>query len=251
MKQFAKLMLLTLGFGLLAALTGLIGPQPKRTNASAAAAVAVVNTPGVNANQSGPWNVGITGTPNVNVANSPTVNLALGTTVGISGTPDVNLSPGTTVNVGNTPAVTFSNTSTTPLFVDAEVAARNPISGECIAVFDGQGFGQCDIVFFPSQGTLVPTGFRLVIETVSMSAGVCPGTIVLGASLGRNSNPFRTFLFLFPRFASNNNILNFYNDVERVRLYGDSGTAVTFQVSSTSSNCGRADFAISGYLVAQ
>jgi hypothetical protein len=35
--------------------------------------VAVSNTPTVNAQQSGPWNVGITGTPTVNIGSTPTV----------------------------------------------------------------------------------------------------------------------------------------------------------------------------------
>jgi hypothetical protein len=61
--------------------------------------VKVANTPAVNAQQSGPWNVGINGTPNVNVANTPSVTLA--------GTP--------TVNVGSLPAVTLSgNISASP-----------------------------------------------------------------------------------------------------------------------------------------
>ena len=79
MKPFVRLMLMTLGFGLLAALTGLVGPQPPATQAAVAAAVAVVNTPNVNvsnsptvnAQQSGPWNVGINGVPSVNVVSLP------------------------------------------------------------------------------------------------------------------------------------------------------------------------------------
>jgi hypothetical protein len=62
------------------------GPKPPTQ-------VEVINTPlDVNAAQSGPWNVGISGTPNVNVANTP-----LGVNAAQSGTWDVAVS-NTTAN---------------------------------------------------------------------------------------------------------------------------------------------------------
>src|SRR6266567_3278629 len=48
---------------------GTAAPAPSTQN------VNVVNTPTVSAQQTGPWSVGITGTPNINVANMPTVGL--------------------------------------------------------------------------------------------------------------------------------------------------------------------------------
>ena len=187
MKQFGKLMLLTLGFGLLAALTGLVGPQPKRTNAAGAAlAVAVTNTPGVNvantpnvnvantpavnANQAGNWNVGINGTPNVNIANTPTVNLAQGTTVGVTG--------------GN---FSFSNTPSTPLFNrDIDNPANQPIEfALCISV----PAIKCNFVSNSITVPLVPVNGnnvqRVVIEQVS---GVCfvQGDPLLNGSLFTN-----------------------------------------------------------------
>ena len=62
----------------------------------------------VAATQSGPWNVGILGTP--------TFGLAPGSSVAISGTPTVNIASG--LNVGIT-----GNTEATPLWV---VSADNP-----------------------------------------------------------------------------------------------------------------------------
>lgn len=55
--------------------------------------VSVVNTPTVQAQQSGPWTVG--------------AQLAAGTTVGISGTPTVSISGTPTVNVASLPALPF------------------------------------------------------------------------------------------------------------------------------------------------
>ena len=75
-KQFGKILLFALGFGLLAAALSLIPSRPAA--ASGSAPVTVVNTPlpvdvnslpAVQAQQSGAWNVGING--NVQIGNSP------------------------------------------------------------------------------------------------------------------------------------------------------------------------------------
>ncbi len=72
MKQFSKLMLIALGFGILTLALSLVPSKPAR--AAGAAPVMVTNTPlpvqgTVGATQNGLWNVGITGGA-VNVANS-------------------------------------------------------------------------------------------------------------------------------------------------------------------------------------
>jgi hypothetical protein len=91
MKQLAKVMLLALGFGILAVVLSTIPNHPAA--ASGSAPVTVVNT------------------PNVNVANSPTVSLASGTSVGINGSVSVANLP-TVQNVsfnGATQPVTLKN----------------------------------------------------------------------------------------------------------------------------------------------
>ncbi len=72
MKQYSKLMLITLSFGIVTLALSLVPSKP--VGAAGSAPVMVTNTPlpiqgPVNAAQSGPWNVGITGGA-VSVANS-------------------------------------------------------------------------------------------------------------------------------------------------------------------------------------
>lgn len=66
MKEFGKILGLTLGFGILAALLASIPSRPV-AQAAGSAPVIVTNTPAqaVPVSQTGTWNVGITGTPTV------------------------------------------------------------------------------------------------------------------------------------------------------------------------------------------
>jgi hypothetical protein len=100
--------------------------------------VNVVNTPTVNAQQSGAWNVDIAGTPSVLVANFPAT-----TTVGIDGS-----------------ANTVKIDTTNPLPVrDVDNPGRHPIAASC-TINNNQGF--------PCFVTTVPPGKRLVIEMVQL-----------------------------------------------------------------------------------
>jgi hypothetical protein len=104
MKHFAKLMLLTLGIGVVAVV---VSSFPRHTAAAASdpsLPVKVTNTPlpvtgSVNAAVTGTVNANITNTPSVNVSSLPAVQLAAGTTVGVTG--------GT---------FSLANTSATPIF---------------------------------------------------------------------------------------------------------------------------------------
>jgi hypothetical protein len=95
MKQFSKLMLIALSFGISAVALSLLPSKP--VGAAGSAPVTVTNTPlpvsltgtgsisgNVSAAQSGAWNVGINGTPSVNVAGLPL-------SVSISGSPTITL----------------------------------------------------------------------------------------------------------------------------------------------------------------
>lgn len=100
-------------------------PTTVQGTATVTGNVSVTNTPtvglspaanGVQAQQSGAWSVGISGTPTVNlaagtsvgIAGTPTLNLAAGTSVGITGTPTVNLSAGTSVGITGTPTMNLA-----------------------------------------------------------------------------------------------------------------------------------------------
>ena len=215
MKPFARLMVMTLGLGLLAALTGLVGPQPQRTNAAVAAAVAVVNTPNVNvantptvnAQQSGAWNVGINGTPTVNLNNSPTM----------------------------------------PLFNrDVENPARQPFQMLCGVTIGNTGFnnfGNCTL-------TTVPNGKELVIQTVSGLAnfptGVKPSLIQVNTDVGGNHGDY-AFL---ASFSGTDFGRDQYEFIQPVNFYAGANTTVTGSMNITPhANDGFMFLTISGYLV--
>jgi hypothetical protein len=99
----------------------------------------------VAATQSGPWNVGITGTP--------IVGLAPGSAVAISGTPTVNIASG--LNVGIT-----GNSASNPLVV---VSADNPAKSAFTITTPTQ-FSNGPSIFTSEQIAVVPPGQRYVIE---------------------------------------------------------------------------------------
>jgi hypothetical protein len=99
----------------------------------------------VAATESGPWNVGILGTP--------TFGLAPGSSVAISGTPTVNIASG--LNVGIT-----GNTQATPLFV---VNTDNPAKSAFTLTLPTP-FGGLAGAFTITQIGTVPNGQRYVLE---------------------------------------------------------------------------------------
>src|SRR5262252_6427925 len=100
----------------------------------------------VGATQSGTWNVGITGIPSVDVG-TPTVNLGAGNTVGINGT----------VQVG-------SSASSPVLVRDLDAAARHAFQASTTLTLSGSTTIQEATI------TSVPTGKRLVIESIIVQA---------------------------------------------------------------------------------
>jgi hypothetical protein len=150
MTHFIKITLAALGLGLFAVVLLSI-PRHSVKAATAAATpslpVTVVNTPlpvsgTVSANQSGAWTVGVNNFP----ASTP---------------------------------ISFSNTSTTPLFVDTERAARENVSYECTTSIPASGGG--DVVCLP--GYTVPAGQILVIDSVSLFVYLDTGTQISSAAL--------------------------------------------------------------------
>ena len=140
MKQFGKILALTVGFGILAAVLASVPSRPV-AQAMGAAPVFVTN-PG-----SSPVPVSYPTTPTVNVGNTPTVNLGVGNTVGINGS----------VQVGNT--------ATSPVLVrDVDNAARHAFVASGSLVISGT-----DLTSPFTPLTIVPMGKRLVIEYVSVN----------------------------------------------------------------------------------
>lgn len=68
MERWNRMLFMVLALAVLGVALSFTGASP--ATAEALKPVEVVNTPTVNAQQSGSWNVGITGMPNVNVANT-------------------------------------------------------------------------------------------------------------------------------------------------------------------------------------
>ncbi len=119
---------------------GTAAPAPSTQN------VNVVNTPTVSAQQTGPWSVGITGTPNINVANMPTVGLD----------PANN-----SIKVGNDAA--------NPVLVrDIDNPAPNAVRLIAGGSFIDQGSASGAFGTAQFQDFTVPNGKRFIIENVSI-----------------------------------------------------------------------------------
>src|SRR5215471_2357973 len=125
--------------------------------------VNVVNTPTVNAQQAGPWNVSISGTPAV--ALDPSNN-----TVKIDGNSTVKIDPDSTVKIDGSSTLTVR---------DADNPARQPFAAACV-MNNSQGF--------PCTLTIVPPAKLLVIE---MFQGM-----ELNATTSNN-----TIKYTFPQFS--------------------------------------------------
>lgn len=174
MKQFGKLMLVTLGFGVLGFLMSLFphkgaGGLPVATN------VNVVNTP---LPVGGNVTATISGTPTVNVASLPPLNFP--GNVGISGPVSVqNLGSGSGAPI---PIVTQ----------DSDEAARKSFAASGTCNWAGN---QCTI----SPIYAVPTGQIAVIDSVSGACGVRTGTSLLAVDVNfiapvNPSSPQQLFL---------------------------------------------------------
>jgi hypothetical protein len=223
MKEFGKILGLTLGFGILAVVLASIPSRPV-AQAAGSAPVIVTNTPAqaVPVSQTGTWNVGITGTP--------TVGLANGSTVGIN------------------------NTATTPVLVrDVDNAARHAIQSTLSLIVPDVSDSASGTVF------AVPAGERLVIESVSIEADAPSGQKVrarITASLSGNVFwfPPLTLEGSFPvpiPFTTTTVVDDVWAAHLPARIYASAGTPITFtfERQQTASGPAFATITISGYLV--
>lgn len=243
MKKFPKIMLITLGFGLVTALIGFLTSRPATAQQPEGdehsgmihphvVPVNVTNTPlpvtgtvnatvtgTVNASQSGSWNVGVNNLPAVQ-------------NVSFNGTAQ---------------PVSFSNTATTPVFnrdVDngknpfvevMDLDNRTPPGINCSAIT------QCTATF----PTPIPVGKRFVVEHVSAIVQGSTGQQYL-VSLNGNTNDY----FVLHLQASIPGLDSFTANHE-MRVYIEQGRVPPPNVSVNSTN-GTSFFAhvsISGYLV--
>jgi len=215
MKQFSKLMLIALSFGISAVALSLLPSKP--VGAAGSAPVTVTNTPlpvqgAVGATQNGLWNVGITGGA-VNVANS----------------------------------------ASSPVFArDVDNAARQPFQKNLCISLSGAFLPFCSGI--PDRFA-VPDGKRLVIEQVAGDCIQQSGTQVVEISLrtqvGSDLVPYAFPLQPPPTFSAPSGLyatsLNHLS-----RIYADPGTTVDIPraqlIGGMEAYC---VLGVSGYLVNQ
>ena len=174
--------------------------------------VEVVNTPTVNAQQRGSWNVGITGTPTIDLV------------------------PGATVNIGNM--------ETNPVPVLDVNNAMQPFTRNLYAdLNEGATEGA-------SESFMVPFYKRLVIEYVTLR-GVVPSGQKMAAILftgiaGSEVLPNNLVLTEQGMFGTRDRFVASLP----MRAYADAGTTVSFNIyRNESGGSGSAALTISGYLV--
>jgi len=234
MNKLGRVLLLTASLGVTTAVVEHFNPG--KTRAAGFDQVQVVNsasspvpvTGKVNAAQSGPWTVGINGTPTVNVASAPPVNVNFPSNIGINGTVPVQNAPGL---IGFTPFVVQ----------DFENPARSAFQASCTAALVNV-FYTCDLASIPGTKTLV-------IETVSASISIdspnFPGRVVIVTKAG---GIFANHYFSPVLLGSTTNGINYYAATATAKLYADPGTVVSGTVI-TNSNSASAYFTISGHFV--
>jgi hypothetical protein len=208
-----------------------VGRSASGTNNSAPTSqtqnVNVVNSPAVNAQQSGTWNVGINGMPSVTVANFPvTSNVAID-------------SSANTVKI---------DTSNSLAMRDVENPARQPFQTEFLSAEFPDGVA---VNFSPL--TTVPQGKRLVIEQVSVVGGMLLGQkmVQAGIQVSQNENNVRHNLIVTAQGTSGC-CRDIYVASQQVRLYADAGSSVLgFAVRNTTTGYANLalSYSISGYMI--
>jgi hypothetical protein len=219
MKTLGRVWSLTIGLGVALVLVGhfnsgttrAVDREHVKVVNSASDPVPVTGT--VKATQSGPWKVGIDGTPTVNVASAPPVNVTFPSSVGINGT----------VPVQNAPGLFGFN----PLIVqDFENPARTAFQSSCAA--GGTGTASCNLPQVPSTKTLV-------IETVSVAMSSSGNAPPLFTSLTTTAGGVQAQRFFAPTLTGTAGVsLGFYSVNTLVRIYADPGSSIAAFVESTT-----------------
>ncbi len=231
MRRLPRALLLTLGLGAAAALVGQFNAGT--TRAVGIDSVQVINsasnpvpvTGAVTATQSGPWKVGINGTPTVNVASAPPVNVNFPSSIGINGTVPVQNAPGL---IGFTPFVVQ----------DFENPARTAFQATCQA--GGVGAGNCTLL-------TVPANKIAVIETVT---GVFDGSASgpIASVLDTSAGGIPAEHALVPMLLGATANFSVYAFNAPVRIYADPASSVAARYYDANGSVVAA-WTISGHFV--
>ena len=181
--------------------------------------------------------VTVSNTPNVNVVNTPSVNAT------ITGTPSVSVSSLPAVTLGGSSSVSVNSSSSTPVFADVDEPWRHPYQSTCA---NGASAGEAGNGCFL---TAVPSGVRLVIDSISMNAAVPSGVKLVNMEFSAVSGP--DTLFFGPQ-SSENATNNEYSFSQRVSFYLEAGvTPVCRAFFDGALNAGNGfTCEVSGHLVA-
>jgi hypothetical protein len=239
MKRFMYIMLLTLGFGLLAALSPRFS-TPSTIKAAGSAPVTVTNTPLPVMVNNFPAGQTVSGT--VAVSNFPATQPVSGTV---------------TANITGTPAVTLSSTASTPVFVDANGPARSPAFGSCSAPTGVFGDAGCNLTINSTTVTTVPSGEVLVTDTVSVLISLATGSKVgrgveLFGNLAPGEDTLAQHIFVPPTLTATNYVSSdSYQFAGPVTLYVSAGKELRCLISTTdTSQSGQISCFFTGHLVA-
>ena|SRR5215510_6507653 len=220
MYKFKKSLMALIGLVSLVAITTVIAPHLGYGSSAATAAptsqaqnVNVVNTPSVNAQQNGTWNVGITGTPVVALA-----------------------APNNIVKIGNTD----------PLPVrDVDNPARQPFEASTGVIINNLNpTGVRDI-------TTVPQGKTLVIEHISIDGRLTNQSLISAWVTWQAQASFGIPHFLtFADRGADSSGQEVFGAGQQVRLYFKEGVTVLV-AAERNSTVGQANvsFQLSGYLL--
>jgi hypothetical protein len=246
MKKLGKILLIGLSFGLVTLVIGFLTNPPTPVQATPGPdPVTVVNTP-----------LPVQGTVNANITNtnvpvSGTVSVSsVGSLPPVSGTVAVSTMPAVTLS--GTPNVNVVNTEFGPIPVEPDAAAaRLRFASRCfvsgISPFQ-DGLNSCASV-------PVSSGYRLALETISLSVTVSSGTIIENALYGVFQAPPAStipmgFVVLTKVGSDTGRGLDFYVGTAAVRGYFFDGEAVgcgittDFPTGSLQMECD-----VSGHLV--
>jgi len=180
--KFSTLLLITL-----ISLNAVAGD--KRDRQKGAQDVNIVNTPTVNAEQSGAWSVGVTGPVDVNVNGAPAVTVNEPIQVGLPGKPyhvtiphyrgDVTLQAGGPGSTGETLAVSslvFTNLNTDSQYV--WITGANSSSGDCSGDFVRADGGPTTYVVLEPYKTMQLT-FPVPLVYTPVNGETCIGLAVI------------------------------------------------------------------------
>ncbi len=238
MSRLARALLLTLGLGVVAALVGQFNAGTTRAVAiegvnilnSASNPVPVTGT--VTATQSGPWKVGIDGTPTVNVATAPPVNVNFPGTIGINGTVPVQNAPGL---LGFTPLVQQ----------DFENPARTAFQASCNT---NSMVSTCTLPTVPTTKTLVIETVSAAVDIPARSDGSSSGPLLV-AWLTTTAGGVSAKHYFAPVLTGSDGASFSYVVNTTVRIYAEPGSSIGTAVGIASSFTPQVSWTISGHFV--